>query len=145
MKHVGCSIDFTSIRDKELMLAFRRVINEVDYIEMDYVFDKVVNTPCSRFWVSEERATAVISNMLRGNPILSTMRDTKKEMFTEIYNRVLLLKKEQKEDLPLFDIVFSVVNSPAPKFYMMPRYAMNIVYRIKNGKNKSSNESSIIS
>ena len=91
--------------------------------------------PCSRFWVSEERATAVISAMLRGQPILDTMRPTKREMFLEIFRRV---EEKQKEfpDMPLCDIVFFVVNSPAPKFYMKPKHASDTMYKIKRGHYK---------
>lgn len=60
------------------------------------------------------------------------MRPSKREMFTEIYNRVVALKKH-RPDAPLLDLVAKVVNSPAPKFYMKPRCAMEIIYKIKKG------------
>lgn len=54
---------------------------------------------------------------MRGKPVLETMRSTKREMFEEIYKRVVALK-EKHPDWHLCQLVFEVVNSPAPKFYM---------------------------
>lgn len=135
MKHRGNTSDFTHKRNRELMRAFRQVLSQKKYFNIKKDFEQVVNMPCSRFWVSEERATAVISAMLRGQPILDTMRPTKREMFLEIYHRV---EEKQKEfpDMPLCDIVFFVVNSPAPKFYMKPKHASDTMYKIKRGHYK---------
>lgn len=135
MKHQGNTSDFTHKRNRELMMAFRKVLEEKRYFNIKKDFEQVVNMPCSRFWVSEERATAVISAMLRGQPILETMRQTKRDMFLEIYRRVLVKQKESPE-MPLCDVVFCVVNSPAPKFYMKPKHASDTVYKIKRGHYK---------
>jgi len=132
MKHPGNTSYFTQMRNQELMRAFRLVLAQKKYFDVKKDFALVVELPCSRFWVSEERATAVISAMLRGQPILDTMRPTKREMFLEIFRRV---KEKQQElpDIPLCDIVFLVVISPAPKFYMNPKHASDTVYKIKRG------------
>ena len=132
MKHPGNTSYFTHKRNRELKRAFRQVLSHKKYFNIKKDFELVVNMPCSRFWVSEERATAVISSMLRGRPILDTMRPTKREMFLEIFRRV---EEKQKEfpDMPLCDIVFFVVNSPAPKFYMKPKHASDTMYKIKRG------------
>lgn len=135
MKLPGNSPYFTHKRNRELMAAFRKVLAERRYFNIKKDFEQVVNMPCSRFWVSEDRATAVISALIRGQPVLETMRPTKREMFLEIYRRVLV-KKNESPDMPLCDIVFYVVNSPAPKFYMKPKHASNTVYKIKRGHYK---------
>lgn len=132
MKHHGCILEFTHHRNAELMKAFREVISGRTFIDIAEVSAEIVNRPCSRFWVSEERAMVVINAMLRNKPILSVMRPTKQEMFREIYRRVMDMK-QQPPDLSLFDCVIKVVNSPAPKFYMTPRSAMETIYKIKKG------------
>ena len=33
----------------------------------------------------------------------------------------------------MFELVLKAVNSPAPKFYMTPRSAMETIYKIKKG------------
>lgn len=132
MKHSGCVLAFTAQRNKELMTAYRNAILNADYIDLSRVAYIIANTPTSRFWVSEERALIVVQAIMNGSPILETMRPLKREMFMEIYTRVRRLMKE-KPDTPLPDIVMEVVNSPAPKFYLQDRCAMDIIYKIKSG------------
>lgn len=132
MKYHGCILEFTHQRNDELMRAFRKAIATRNFIDISEISQAVVNTPCSRFWVSEERAMVVVSALLKGRPVLNTMRPTKREMFQEIFSRVLELRKRHP-DMPLFDVIMDVVNSPAPKFYMRPRCAMEIIYKIKKG------------
>lgn len=132
MKYYGCILDFTDQRNAELIKAYRAAITDCDQICITEVAEKVVNTPCSRFWVSEERATKVCAALMQGKPVLLPMRPTKREMFQEIYDRVMALKKKRPDET-LFNLVLHVVNEPAPKFYMHPRCAMDIIYKIKNG------------
>lgn len=132
MKYHGCILEFTHDRNTELMAAFRKAIAKHRFIDIKAISVEVVNTPCSRFWVSEERAMVVILALLKGKPVLNAMRPTKREMFQEIYNRVLALKN-QSPDVPLSTLVHNAVNSPAPKFYMTPLSAMEIIYKIKKG------------
>jgi hypothetical protein len=83
-------------------------------------FRAIVNMPASRFYVSETRAAIVISNMLHGCDI-SNMRPSKREMFEEIYRRVLaLMALPDYADVPIYQIVGEVIEQPAPKFYLSP-------------------------
>lgn len=75
---------------------------------------------------------AVVTALMKGKLVLNAMRPTKREMFQEIYSRVLVLQKEFP-DKSLFEVVMKSVNSPAPKFYMTPRSAMETIYKIKKG------------
>lgn len=132
MKHKGCILRFTSNRNKELMAAYRKALASTSHIDMAEVSEIIVNTPCSRFWVSEERATNVIVSIIKGYPVLDNMRPLKREMFLDIYE---LVKQYSEEcpDMPLSDVIMKAVNSPAKKFYMKPRCAMEIIYKIKKG------------
>lgn len=132
MKYHGCILEFTDDRNKELMEAFHKAIEESEFIDIAEISEKIVNMPCSRFWVSEERAIVVISAMFKRKSVLDPMRPTKREMFQEIFNRVAQMR-EERPDATLFELVMKVVNSPAPKFYMRPRCAMEIIYKIKKG------------
>jgi len=139
MKHRGNVSDFTYIRDKELLEAFRSILKDKPQFDINWDFIFVVNMPCSRFWISEQRAAVVVSAILRGQPVLETMRPTKREMFLEIYRRTVAMRNTHPT-MPLQDVIFAVVNSPAPKFYMMPLYARRIIYDTKKkSRNKSQN------
>ena len=132
MKYFGSILEFTYQRNAELMRAYRQAIAQSDVISIPLISETIVNMPCQRFWVSEERATVVIAAMLQRKPILRTMRPMKQEMFREIYARVLRLRQSRPQ-ARLSELVMDVVNSPAPKFYMQPRCAMETIYKIKKG------------
>lgn len=130
MKYHGCILEFTDKRNDELMRAFRKAIDKRSFIDISEVSEEIVNMPCSRFWVSEERAMVVVNALMKGKPVLDSMRPTKREMFQEIYERVLSLRNEYPNK-SLYDLVVKAVNSPALKFYMTPRSAMETIYKIK--------------
>ena len=132
MKYPGSILEFTDERNEELMRAFRQAINKRTFIDIAEISEEVVNMPCSSFWVSEERAMVVVAALIKGKPVLDAMRPTKREMFQEIYNRVMALQK-QFPKASMFELVLKAVNSPAPKFYMTPRSAMETIYKIKKG------------
>ncbi len=132
MKSFGQILSFTRQRNDALISAFRRHVAEAPYVRLKDIGLKVVNSPAPRFWVSEERAAAVISAIIRGKPVLQSMRPSKQEMFSEIHKRVMALKASHPE-WPLCELVRVVVNSPAPKFYMEPSSALERLFKIRNG------------
>ena len=132
MKHKGCTSDFTSQRNRELMAAYRKAVTNTAFIDISEVSAIVADSPCSRFWVSVERATIVVSAIEQGRDVLSFMRPLGREMFEEIYQRYLRLR-ERDSHSRTFDLVMLAVYSPAPKFYMQPRCAMEVIYKMKKG------------
>lgn len=132
MKSFGSILAFTQERNAALLKAYKEQINAVDYVILNDIGEKIVNSPSPRFWVSEERAAAVVSLIMRGKPVLETMRPTKREMFIEIYNRVMALKATHP-DWALNRLVCAVVHSPAPKFYMEVSSALERLFKIRNG------------
>lgn len=123
---------FTHQRNAALLSAYRQLVDAASYIRLDEIGRKIVNSPSPRFWVSEERATAVVSAIMRGKPVLETMRPTKREMFEEIHRRVVTLKRLHP-DWCLLELVHEVVNAPAPKFYMKASSAIERLFKIRNG------------
>lgn len=132
MKSFGSVLSFTRERNAALLKAYREQIDAVSIVRLKEIGEKIVNSPAPRFWVSEERAAVVVSAIMRGKPVLETMRPTKREMFEEIYLRVVALKKVHPDWL-LCQLVFKVVNSPAPKFYMEASSALERLFKIRNG------------
>ena len=132
MKTFGSILAFTRERNDALLKAYREHTDAADFVRLIDIGQIIVNSPAQRFWVSEERAAAVVSGIFRCLPVLKTMRPTKREMFHEIHRRVLILKNEHP-DWKLCQLVFKVVNSPAPKFYMEPSTALQRLFKIRNG------------
>lgn len=132
MKSYGSVLAFTRERNAALLKAYRNQVDAVSFVCLSEIGEKIVNSPAPRFWVSEERAAAVVSAIMRGKPVLDTMRPTKREMFEEIYRRVVALKQVHP-DWRLCQLIFKVVNSPAPKFYMEVSSALERLFKIRNG------------
>ena len=129
MKYYGSILDFTQERNQELMRVYQEELSKAGYIVMPKIFEQVANSPCSRFWVSEERAAIVISTLLAGK-VIPNMRKNKSEMFDEIFRR-FLIAREQYPEKSIYALAIMVVNQPAPKFYMTPRTVGELIYRIK--------------
>lgn len=132
MKSFGSVLAFTRERNAALLKAYKRFVSEADYIRLDEIGEKIVSSPSPRFWVSEERAVTVVSAMLRGKPVLDTMRPSKREMFKEIHSRVMELR-EKHPDWKMCRLVSVVIHSPAPKFYMEASSALERLFKIRNG------------
>lgn len=125
MKHLGSKSEFEEERNSELLKTYNRLISEADYIVPAVIYNKLVNEPSSRFWVTEERAAVIISKMRKGHS-LERMHPNKREMFQEIYRRAMILMK-QDATLSLLEVAMKVVNQPAPKFYICEGYAEQII------------------
>lgn len=132
MKSFGSVLAFTRERNAALLKAYREQIDAADFIRLREIGEKIVNSPSPRFWVSEERAAAIVSAIMRGKPVLDTMRPTKREMFEEIHRRVIALK-ELHPHWQMCQLISKVVNSPAPKFYMEVSSALERLFKIRNG------------
>lgn len=93
------------------------------------IFAEAAAQPCTRFWVSEERAILVMKQMMRGESI-ETMNPKKQEMYREIYGRVCRIM-EREPGYSLIDATCEAVNSPAPEFYLTAKSAKVIIYQIR--------------
>ena len=129
MKPHGSNSEFKQQRNDDLMRAYHELIKSAQYILMPEIYHKVVDMPTRRFWISEGRAAIVISAMMKGDT-LENMGPLKREMYNEIYSRVIKLR-EKKPDLPIIQLVEMVVEQPAPKFYLTPGSAKVLICKIR--------------
>lgn len=135
MKHLSKSrCEFASERSELLLRNFRESLTIQSRISLKRAFHDAVNAPAPRFWVSEIRALRIVKAILNGDlEILDSMRAEKQRMYLEIARRVKDMKASNPE-MNLGDIVFTVVNSPAPSFYMTADYARKLIVTAKKGK-----------
>lgn len=129
MKKKGSIVEFRDQRDRELLKAFREQLSKLGTLPLNDLFTRAAMTPASRFWVSERRAMIVMSQMLKGDRLLS-MNPKRREMFYEIFRRVRRILTENPE-ITLTEASFRVVNSPAPEFYLTPKSARAMIYRLR--------------
>lgn len=123
-------MEYSQERSDDLMRAYDDYIASCDYIRMPDVYNKIVAMPSRRFWVSDIRAALVVSAMIRGEAHLERMWPLKREMYEEIYRRVVAMR----EDYPEFttsELCAMVVMQPAPKFYLTPGSAKMMVCKAR--------------
>lgn len=127
MKKKNCRCEFASHRSRVLLQNFRDSIARQSRISAIKAFKEAAEAPAPRFWVSEARAVRIIQFLLKDEmEILDTMRPEKRAMYLEILNRVKLLKASNP-DMALGDLVFEVVNNPAPRSFLSWQYASKII------------------
>lgn len=112
------------------MRAHDEYIVSCNHIKMSDLYNTIVNKPSTRFWVSDIRAALVVSAIMRGEADLDSMWTLKKEMYEEIYRRVLILREKHPE-LSTSELCAMVVVQPAPKFYLTPGSAKMMICKAR--------------
>lgn len=135
MKCKGALAEYSRERADDLMRAYDKYISSCERISMPDVYRSIVNMPASRFWVSDKRAVIVVSAIINGSDILNGMWSLKREMYSEIYNRVMALKAAEP-DFSLAKLCRIVVMQPAPKFYISPGTAKAMVCKVRKEWNR---------
>lgn len=134
MKHRGSVFEYSQERDEDMRKAYSLIVGECDRVDLQKVFSRLVNMPSKRFWVTPDRAAIVIHSMMRGDT-LQNMRPTKREMFEELYRRVMELKKQYPE-ATMPELCSMAVLTPAPKFYLTVGSAIVIWHKAKKNRRK---------
>ncbi|MDO4929641.1 MAG: hypothetical protein Q4E59_00750 [Bacteroidales bacterium] len=130
MKYKGALMEYAQERIDDLMRAHDEYISSCRYIRMPEVYSAIVNMPSRRFWVSDIRATLVVSAMMRSETVLEGMWPLKREMYEEIHRRVIALREEYPHRT-VSDLCAMVVQQPAPKFYLTPGSAKMMVCKAR--------------
>lgn len=130
-------LDFKEERDSDFLSSYLSVIKDhgksAPFIKKEYILAQAIQRPAKRFYVSEEQCTRVISSMLKGkkgdieNPL-------KREMYAEIFQRVRQMIGSTDQSLP--DIIQTVINQPAPRFYLTLESAQILYYELIKQKSK---------
>ena len=140
--------DLTNKRDYEISCICKKLIAQQlaqgKKARMKEISVLAAKCPSSRFWISEERAQIVIyswySHDVYGKPYPpyadpSRMFSLHVQMFQEVYSRCKILR-QRHPSRPMTSIIASVVNSPAPSFYLTPKTIL-VYYYAQRKKNAS--------
>lgn len=137
-KHKGNNNSYTDQRDEELAEAFSRakeyLLRTKGYITLSSAVNIARMSPCSRFFVSEERASKIIRRMIKHEQgkcpdPLADMIDQRRRMFSHIY----IIYKRLRDNHPQFkhpDLVVLACAHPAQEFYLTSNSAKTILGRI---------------
>lgn len=128
-KTKGCKAEYGKERVNALMKAYRAHVSDKSHIYLPAVCAAIVQQPCRRFWVSPLRASIVVSNIIKGDD-LSSMSANKREMYREIYCRYCELIVHNP-GMSLYRAVATVVEQPAPKFYLTPGSAKIMISKAR--------------
>ena len=139
MKHKGALMEYFGERSDDLMRAYDEYIESCGYIRMTDVYGTIVNMPSRRFWVSDIRAALVVSAMMKGKANLKKMCPSKREMYEEIYRRVMVMYADYP-DKTVSELCAMVVMQPAPKFYLTPGSAKIMVCKARKIRNNERKE-----
>lgn len=129
MRHRGNTNEYGRLRDAELLRHYKAALSRSIHITEPQAIHTAVTSPCSRFWVSEERAYAVVLTMLRGKPCPSRRRQ-RRRMFREIFRRVMQYRRLHPE-ISLKNAVRHIVYRPAPEFYLTDLSARTLLSKHK--------------
>lgn len=130
MKNKGAIMEYSRERLDDLMRVYDEYLSSYKHIRMPELYSNIVNKPSRRFWVSDIRASLVISAMIRGESHIYKMQPLKKEMYQEIYNRVMALRKRRPQ-LTISQLCSIVIAQPAPKFYLTPGSAKIMICKAR--------------
>lgn len=129
MRHKGSVCDYNEERDEALRKLFVRKLAERRWRRVDDIFVAMRECGAPRFYVSEMRALSVLRHRRRTGefPVMGACR---LELYEELWKRYCERRVEQPgaDD---YDIVFDIVNSPAPSFYLTVRSLRTILYRAR--------------
>ena len=129
MRKKNSIAEFTSERSECLLRNFRESLARQSKISINRALKDAAEGPAPRFWVSEARATRIIMQLLKGDDLTQGMYPEKRKMYLEILRRVKEIK-EKNPEIPVGDIVFDIVNSPAPSSYLTPDRAYRYISQI---------------
>lgn len=117
MKHLGSEAEYSQERLKDILKAYHEYITSCEHIDITYICNKISKMPARRFWVSDIWASKIIAKIHKGEHPYYKMRPLKREMFLEIYKRVLKIKQSHPEYC-LYKCCSIVVQQSAPKHYL---------------------------
>jgi len=138
MRHIGSKFIYSNQRNKELYSAYLKLLSEAKIVRKNDIYQLVVDMPCSRFWISEERARDLINLIERGKSIddivrghsnyrcKSKSRTVYKEMVRDLYDVFCMIRQEYP-NITYFDQICRACSHPAKRFYLTPYSAKKFI------------------
>lgn len=133
MRKKGSYFILARERDEDLMNTYRMLTKKhlAIYGRVCHatLLDKLVNSPASRYWVSQDRACSIIYKMRKGMSFEGMKKNT-----VYFYKSLYSDYQKYKDANPATSIrnaVEEILLQPAPCFLLSPRRASQIIYKMK--------------
>lgn len=141
MRHKGSDSEFKEVRDNEILALYRKYLNESPNIVVSRMLNDIVNSPSSRFWITEQRAAIVLGQMKKGDTFPDAYPQ-KRAMYNELYRRANEIWKKNPT-MSVYSVASIVVEQPAPSFYMSTTLCNLIISRAKRREWSSRRRSNL--
>ena len=136
MRPKGSQLSYREDRDQELYRAFKAALPNFQREDSSYDYDAAItaaiNTPSSRYWISEGKAYNMIRWITDDPSRLDNMFAEKRLMYKSLidtYNR--LRNDPANDDLTNVQVAYLASDEPAPSFFMGVSNAKQIIQRIR--------------
>ena len=137
MKKKGSICDYITSRNENLKREFFARLGKNGRNVSDAI-NAMTRVPADRFYISEERAIAVLRklserelrNLREGETRIDSLvkNPRKRAMLKEILSRVNCEMKRAESPIFLEDLIFGVIEKPAPAFYLSRASIRTILY-----------------
>lgn len=126
MKNRKRTCEYLNSRNEELRKACRAFMMKEGGTVTE-MFEAVAKVPVKRFYISEERALRLLRHKRRTGRWPDDMIPSRRVMMGVIEKRFNELRALRPEE-SMEQIIFEVVNSPAPGFFLTPQSIRAIFY-----------------
>lgn len=136
MKHKGNISEIGEMCADDFYATYKRILDrhfsgeDTAPFTARSVITETINSPASRYWVSEERANQVVCTVLKGTNTLDKMMPERRKMYEDIISQVKDIMNGNP-DMSICDAVHIVLERPAPRFYVTESYAIKIISKKK--------------
>lgn len=131
--------EFTQMQYRDLYVAYKSCYSNSDGLSSrNDILEKALNTNTRRFYVSAEEAYENYSLIKNGKPMTVTS-ELRQMMYQEIYDRVQK-RIESGEKSNARDIIESVIEESAPRFYIKLTSAKVMISNYLNAKRKKRDQ-----
>jgi len=127
------NFDISRQMQRDLIAAYKQVCGSCWTQRQAY--ERMVQQPAPRFYVTAKQASQVIARMVRGDfTFVDRMQPMRRQMYYDLFDVVMqLFEKREFIGKSLSYVMNFAVVQPAPRFYIGPIRAKNIRAFLRNG------------
>lgn len=152
-RHKGSRCDYTEERNSHLYGLYRKMLH--DHESASFVrrcdvggdvtvvptplMEQIASAPAPRYWISENRATAVVERLLKGYAIPESTTKERRRLYLHLHER-FLKERELNPTLSIPALITIIVNSPAPESFVSPASIPKFIISCRDMRRRQRSE-----